>query len=205
MTEAEVKMSTSQRAFLSFSNKFFSLGNGVVCSVSYIFSFMERFWKKNRAKQNTRGNRFANYCKLSESGEQKRTSWEAEDYTPGQEKVTADSRTAASGVPVKLCLLDVAGKQAPLHLWITRTTEPGAISPRPVVFLLIYSKLSGTAIGSELWGGSHALPFASPSHRSRRLESKCSSSHGKGTSSKKRIFIYTQILTFIKLNAFAAN
>lgn len=46
MTEAAVKMSTSQRAFLSFSHKFFSLGNGAVCSVSYIFSFMERFWKK---------------------------------------------------------------------------------------------------------------------------------------------------------------
>lgn len=46
MTEAEVKINTSQYTFLSFSNKFFSLGHGVVYSVGYIFSFMKRFWKK---------------------------------------------------------------------------------------------------------------------------------------------------------------
>lgn len=46
MTEAEVKINTSQYTSLSFSNKFFSLGSGVVYLVCCIFSFMERFWKK---------------------------------------------------------------------------------------------------------------------------------------------------------------
>lgn len=35
-------------------------------------------------------------------------------------------------------------------------------------------------------GGSHTLPFATPSHWGRQLDSKCSYSHGKGTSSKKK-------------------
>lgn len=103
MTEDEVKINTSQYTFLSFSNKFFSLGNGVVYSVCYIFSFMERVWK-NCAKQNTRGNQYSNYRKLNESGVQKRTSLEAEDITTIQEEVTVDSHIAASGVLLELCL-----------------------------------------------------------------------------------------------------
>lgn len=56
------------------------------------------------AKQNTHGSQYSNYRKLNESGEQKRTSLEAEDISTVQEEVTVDSHTAASGVLLELCL-----------------------------------------------------------------------------------------------------
>lgn len=56
------------------------------------------------AKQNTRGTQYSSYRKLNESGEQKRTSLEAEDISTVQEEVTVDSHTAASGVLLELCL-----------------------------------------------------------------------------------------------------
>lgn len=55
------------------------------------------------------GNQYANYCKLSKSGQQKRARLEAEDYATVQEEATVDSHAAAS---VKLCLLDIGGKWA---------------------------------------------------------------------------------------------
>lgn len=42
---------------------------------------------------------------------------------------------------------------SPLHQQITRTIRTCLISLTPMVFLLIYSKLSGMGIGAELWGG----------------------------------------------------
>lgn len=92
-----------------------------VSVISFSLWVMERFvqcviflvlWKgfgKNCAKQNMCGNQYANCCKLNKSEEQKRTSLEAEDYTTVQEEVTVDSLAAASGVLVKLCLLDIRG------------------------------------------------------------------------------------------------
>lgn len=69
--------------------------------------------------------------------------------------------------------------------WSQELPRPVQISLMPVVFLLIYSKLSAMGIGSELWG-SRTMPFATPSHWGRRLDSKCSYAHSKGTSSKKK-------------------
>lgn len=75
---------------------------------------------------------------------------------------------------------------SPLHLWITRTTKTSEFHWCQWYFSWFIANWVEWELGESSGEGSHTLPFTTPSHWGRRLNSKGSYAYGKGTSSKKK-------------------